>query len=143
MLFAFEKAENIDDPAERSRLMTVVIIGGGPTGVELAGAFTELVSHVLDGDFRRIEPRKATIILLEGAPRILSHLPEDLSESATRQLAGLGTVIRTSTMQERHPERGGGTRRRRNHPQSEKHHLGRRSFAAALTEKLGGNPAAP
>jgi NADH dehydrogenase len=98
VLFAFEKAENIDDPAERARLMTVVIIGGGPTGVELAGAFTELVSHVLDGDFRRIDPRKATIILLEGAPRILSHLPEDLSESATRQLAGLGTVIRTSTM---------------------------------------------
>jgi len=97
VLFAFEKAENIDDPVERTRLMTVVIIGGGPTGVELAGAFTELVSHVLEGDFRRIDPRKATIILLEGAPRLLSHLPEDLSQSATRQLASLGTIIRTST----------------------------------------------
>lgn len=97
VLMAFERAENTDDLAERERLMTVVIIGAGPTGVELAGAFTELVSHVLKGDFRRIDPPKAKIILLEAAPRILSYLPEDLSASATRQLASLGTVIRTST----------------------------------------------
>jgi NADH dehydrogenase len=75
--------------------MTIVIIGGGPTGVELAGAFAELARFVLRRDFRRIDPAHAKIILVEGAPRILSHLPEDLSESATRQLQKLGVQIRT------------------------------------------------
>jgi NADH dehydrogenase len=97
VLLAFEKAENTDDEAEHKRLMTVVIIGGGPTGVELAGAFAELATHVLARDFRHIDPRHAKIILLEGAPRILSFLPEDLSRSATRQLERLGVKIRTST----------------------------------------------
>jgi NADH dehydrogenase len=97
VLLAFEKAENTDDEAEHARLMTVVIIGGGPTGVELAGAFAELATHVLARDFRHIDPRHARIILLEGGPRLLTMLPEDLSQSATRQLARLGVKIRTST----------------------------------------------
>jgi len=97
VLLAFEKAENTGDVAERARLMTVIIIGGGPTGVELAGAFAELARHVLKRDFRNIDPTQARIILVEGAPRILSHLPEDLSQSATRQLEKLGAQIRTST----------------------------------------------
>lgn len=97
VLLAFEKAENTDDEAEHVRLMTVVIIGGGPTGVELAGAFAELATHVLARDFRHIDPRHARIILLEGSPRLLGMLPEDLSASATRQLSRLGVQIRTST----------------------------------------------
>jgi NADH dehydrogenase len=95
VLMGFEKAENTDDVAERARLMTVIIIGGGPTGVELAGAFAELARHVLVRDFRHIDPTQANIILVEGGPRILSNLPEDLSESATRQLEKLGAHIRT------------------------------------------------
>jgi len=97
VLLAFEKAENTNDIAERRRLMTVIIIGGGPTGVELAGAFAELANHVLTRDFRNIDPAQARIILLEGAPRILSHLPADLSQSAARQLEKLGAQIRTAT----------------------------------------------
>ena len=97
VLLAFEEAENTDDEAEHARLMTVVIIGGGPTGVELAGAFAELATHVLARDFRHIDPRHARIILLEGGPRLLTMLSEDLSESATRQLARLGVKIRMST----------------------------------------------
>jgi NADH dehydrogenase len=94
-LLAFEKAENTEANAEHMRLMTIVIIGGGPTGVELAGAFAELARHVLRHDFRHIDPAQANIILVEGGPRILSHLPEDLSQSATRQLEKLGAHVRT------------------------------------------------
>src|SRR5712672_2033985 len=79
VLMAFEKAENESDPQEQARLMTLVIVGGGPTGIELAGAFAELARVVLKRDFRRIDPGKARIILIEAAPRILSHLPPALS----------------------------------------------------------------
>ena len=95
VLLAFEKAENTEADAEHGRLMTVIIIGGGPTGVELAGAFAELARHVLRHDFRHIDPAQANIILVEGGPRILSHLPEDLSLSATRQLEKIGVHVRT------------------------------------------------
>ena len=97
VLLAFELAEDADDPAERDRFMTSVIIGGGPTGVELAGAFAELARTVLSRDFRRIEPARARIILIEAAPAILSHLPPDLTESAMRQLRELGVQVRTSS----------------------------------------------
>jgi len=97
VLLAFEKAEDAQDPAERDKLMTVVIIGGGPTGVELAGAFAELSRTVLAKDFRRIDPSKAKIILVEASSTILSHLPPDLSESAVRQLKALGVQVRTSS----------------------------------------------
>src|SRR6266404_27313 len=96
VLLAFEKAEDSQDSAEREKLMTVVIIGGGPTGVEVAGAFAELARTVLTRDFRHIDPSTARIILIEAAPSVLSHLPPDLSESAARQLQELGVQVRTS-----------------------------------------------
>jgi NADH:ubiquinone reductase (H+-translocating) len=97
VLRAFEQAENHADPAERSALLTIVIVGGGPTGVELAGAFAELARKVLKRDFRRIDPTQARIILVEAVPAVLSHLPPDLSQSAQRQLEGLGVQVRTNT----------------------------------------------
>jgi len=96
ILLAFEKAENETDPAERDRLMTIVVVGGGPTGVELAGAFAELARTVLNHDFRHIDPSKAHIILIEGSPSVLSHLPPALSASAQRQLQKLGVQIRNN-----------------------------------------------
>ena len=97
VLLAFEKAENEAEAAEHDKLMTIVVVGGGPTGVELAGSFAELTRTVLNRDFRRIDPTQARIILLEGGPRILAHLPPDLSASAQRQLEALGVQVRTAT----------------------------------------------
>lgn len=97
ILLAFEQAENETDPAERDRLLTLVIVGGGPTGLELAGALAELARTVLKRDFRRIDPAQARILLIEGAPRVLSTYPPELSESAKRQLEALGVQVRTST----------------------------------------------
>jgi NADH:ubiquinone reductase (H+-translocating) len=97
ILFAFEKAENETDPLEHDRLMTIVVVGGGPTGVELAGSFAELTRTVMNLDFRRIDPAQAHVILLEGGPRILSHLPPDLSEKARWQLIHLGVNVKTDT----------------------------------------------
>src|SRR5204863_4324873 len=96
ILLAFERAENETDPTERDRLLTMIVVGGGPTGVELAGAFAELARTVLNRDFRRIDPTQARIILIEGSPLILSHLPPDLSASAQRQLQSLGVQIRNN-----------------------------------------------
>lgn len=96
ILLAFEKAENETDPEERDRLMTIVVVGGGPTGVELAGAFAELARTVLNRDFRHIDPTKARIILIEGSPLVLSHLPPDLSARAQSQLQALGIHIRNN-----------------------------------------------
>ena len=97
ILLAFEKAETEASPDEQARLMTMVVVGGGPTGVELAGAFAELARHVLRRDFRRIDPAQARVILIEGAPRILAFLPADLSASAQRQLEALGVQVRLKT----------------------------------------------
>jgi NADH:ubiquinone reductase (H+-translocating) len=97
VLLAFEQAENEREAARREQLLTIVVVGGGPTGVELAGAFAELARTVLNRDFRRIDPSQARIILIEGAPSVLSHLPEELARSATRQLEHLGVQVRTST----------------------------------------------
>ncbi len=96
-LLAFEKAEVSTSREEQKRLMTMVIVGGGPTGVELAGAFAELSRHVLRSEFRHIDPAQAHVILVEAGPRLLSHLPSELSESATRQLEALGVEVLTST----------------------------------------------
>jgi NADH dehydrogenase len=97
VLLAFEKAENEAEAAQREKLLTILIVGGGPTGVEMAGAFAELARTVLKRDFRRIDPSHAKIILIEGSPNVLSFLPEDLAKSATRQLEQLGAHVRTST----------------------------------------------
>ena len=96
ILLAFEKAENEADVSEHDKLMTIVIVGGGPTGVELAGAFAELTRTVLNRDFRRIDPTQARIILIEGSPTVLSNFPPDLSASAQRQLEALGVQIRNN-----------------------------------------------
>src|ERR1051326_7030642 len=97
VLLAFEQAENTEDAAAREKLLTIVIVGGGPTGVELAGAFAELARTVLKRDFRRIDPTQARIVLIEASPSILSHLPTELRESATEQLKELGVQVRIST----------------------------------------------
>ena len=95
ILLAFERAENTDDSDERKRLMTFVVIGGGPTGVELAGALSELTRQVLRRDFRRIDPTQARILLIEGSPRLLAQFPEDLSDNARTTLEGMGVEVRT------------------------------------------------
>ncbi len=97
ILLAFEQAELTKDPVEREKLMTIVVVGGGPTGVELAGAFAELARHVLVRDFRHIDPSRARIILIEASPVILSHLPYELAASGQRQLERMGVEIRTNT----------------------------------------------
>ncbi len=96
VLLAFERAETTTNLELRRRLMTIVVVGGGPTGVELAGAFAELSRTVLVDDFRRIDPSQARVILVEGSPRVLGHLPPELSRSAEEQLAGLGVELRTN-----------------------------------------------
>ncbi|HWM25847.1 MAG TPA: NAD(P)/FAD-dependent oxidoreductase [Chthoniobacterales bacterium] len=95
LLLAFEYAERITDEAARAAAMTFVIIGGGPTGVEMAGAIAEIARHTLAKDFRNIDPASARVILVEGDQRVLSNFPEDLSISAMDQLKQLGVEVRT------------------------------------------------
>jgi NADH:ubiquinone reductase (H+-translocating) len=97
LLMAFEYAERITDEAARKAAMTFVIIGGGPTGVEMAGAIAEIARYTLAKDFRHIDPSKARIILIEGESRVLAAYPEDLSASALKQLVDLGVEVRTAT----------------------------------------------
>ena len=97
ILLAFERAESETNSDERRRLMNLVIVGGGPTGVELAGAIAELARRALAKDFRNIDPRAARIILIEAGPRLLSSFPEDLSDDATRRLEQLGVEVRLGT----------------------------------------------
>jgi NADH dehydrogenase len=97
ILLAFEKAENASDPAEHDRWMTIVVVGGGPTGVELAGAFAELTRTVLQKDFKRIDPSHARVVMIEAGPRALPQYSRKLSASAKRQLKGLGVEVRTDS----------------------------------------------
>jgi NADH dehydrogenase len=97
MLLAYERAEAEADPRKREELMTTVVVGGGPTGVELAGTFAELARTVLYRDFDHIDPRQARILLIEGSPEILSSFPVDLRASALRQLVKLGVEVRLNT----------------------------------------------
>ncbi|WP_146655238.1 NAD(P)/FAD-dependent oxidoreductase [Labilithrix luteola] len=96
VLVAFERAERTDDERERRKLLTFVVIGGGPTGVELAGAIAELARFVLSEDFRSIDPRSARVILVEAGARLLPSFPEDLARSAVDQLSELGVEVRTN-----------------------------------------------
>jgi NADH dehydrogenase len=98
VLLAFENAEREVDPVARQRLLTFVVIGGGPTGVELAGALAEIRRFALRRDFRRIDPRDATVMLLEGGPRLLPSYPPHLSQKAKDSLRALGVDVRTETM---------------------------------------------
>lgn len=95
ILTAFERAEAEDDEATRAAWLTFAIVGGGPTGVELAGTLAEIARHTLHGEFRRADPRKARVLLLEAGPRVLSSFPESLSAKARTQLERLGVEIRT------------------------------------------------
>ena len=97
ILVAFEHAENTFDELERQRLLTFVIVGGGPTGVEMAGAIAELARRALSTDFRNIDPRSARIILIESGPRVLAHFPETLSAAAERALERLGVEVHVGT----------------------------------------------
>ena len=92
-LLAFERAEVVEDEAERARLLTFVIIGGGATGVEMAGAIAEVARQTLQHDFRRIDPRTSRIVLIEAGPRLLPAFPEALSDYARRSLEGMGVEV--------------------------------------------------
>src|SRR6516162_10604645 len=98
VLLAFELAERQAIAGEGSEPLNFVVIGGGPTGVELAGTLAEISRHVLAKEFRSIDPAMARIILLEGGPRVLPAYPEDLSRRAQEQLEKLGVEVRTSAM---------------------------------------------
>ena len=98
VLLAFEHAERAEDEAVQREWLTFAVIGGGPTGVELAGALAEIARHTLRGEFRRIQPRSARVILIEGADRVLPPYPPELSEKARRQLEALGVEVRTGAM---------------------------------------------
>jgi NADH dehydrogenase len=95
ILLAFERAERETDAERRRALLTFVIVGGGPTGVELAGAIAEISRHVLVSDFRAIDPRESSIQVLEAGPRILPSFPPDLAGKAQRALERLGVQVRT------------------------------------------------
>ncbi len=95
ILAAFEAAEREDDPERRAAWLSFVVIGGGPTGVELAGTLAEIARHTLPREFRRSDPASAQVHLVEAGPRVLSAMPEVLSEKARRQLVRLGVTVHT------------------------------------------------
>jgi len=95
VLLAFEAAERVTDAAEQRRLLTFIIVGGGPTGVELAGALAEIARQTLRDDFRRIRPESARILLLEGGPHLLAAFPDSLRHAARASLEKLGVEVRT------------------------------------------------
>jgi NADH dehydrogenase len=96
ILMAFEHAEREFDDAQRMAWLTFAVVGGGATGVEMAGTLAEIARHTLDGEFRRIDSRKARIVLIEGAEYVLPHFPNDLSEKTRLQLQKLGVEVRTA-----------------------------------------------
>jgi NADH dehydrogenase len=98
LFIAFEVAERASDLDHRRRLLTFVIVGGGPTGVELAGTMAEIARHTLKYEFRHIDPSDSQIILVEAGERVLPAYPPDLSEKAQRSLERLGVIVRTKTM---------------------------------------------
>ncbi len=97
LLLAFEKAEAEPDPAKKAAWLSFAIVGGGPTGVELAGTLAEIARHTLRNEFRHIDPASARVRLVEAGPRVLSSFPEDLSAKARKQLEKLGVEVHTGT----------------------------------------------
>lgn len=97
VLVAFEAAEREVDPQKRAKYLSFVVIGGGPTGVELAGAIAELARYVLSRDFRRVRPSETRVLLIEAGPRVLNGFDETLSEATVRQLSELGVHVRTGS----------------------------------------------
>ncbi|PND39805.1 FAD-dependent oxidoreductase [Paucibacter aquatile] len=95
VLKAFEQAESSPDPAQQRACLSFVVIGAGPTGVEMAGTLAEIARHTLKNEFRRIDPASARVLLLEGSPRVLQALPPELSAKAEAQLRALGVEVRT------------------------------------------------
>ena len=96
-LLTFERADRTDDPEERERLMTTVIVGGGPTGIELAGTMSEVARRVLQGEFRNLDTASLKIVLAEGTDRLLPALAPELSERAKLDLEKLGVDVRVET----------------------------------------------
>ncbi|HEY2255257.1 MAG TPA: NAD(P)/FAD-dependent oxidoreductase [Variovorax sp.] len=94
VLVSFEAAEVETDPARQRALLTFAVIGAGPTGVEMAGTLAEIARHTLEGEFRRIDPSSAEVLLIEGGPRVLQAMPESLSRRAQEQLEKLGVQVR-------------------------------------------------
>ncbi len=97
LLLAFERAEAEPDPVKRAAWLSFAIVGGGPTGVELAGTLAEIARHTLTNEFRNINPSDARVRLIEAGPRVLASFPEDLSEKARQQLHRLGVEVSTGT----------------------------------------------
>lgn len=97
ILMAFEYAEREDDPVLRAEWLTFTVIGAGATGVEMAGTLIEIARHTLRGEFRRIDPHQANVVLLEGSDRVLGSYPPDLSDKARAQLSKLGVDVRTGS----------------------------------------------
>lgn len=106
VLLAFEAAEKEPDAARRRAWLTFVVIGGGPTGVEMAGTLAEIACHTLPGEFRNFDPSSASILLVEGGPRVLQAMPESLSASAQKQLEKLGVEVRVGSRVTAIDERG-------------------------------------
>lgn len=98
ILMAFEQAEEEKDPARRRQLTTFVIVGGGPTGVEMAGSIAEIAHHTVANEYRNFDPRESRVILIEALPRIFPMFPESLSKKATADLEALGVEVRTGGM---------------------------------------------
>jgi putative oxidoreductase len=106
LLTAFEQAENTDDAAERTALLTFIVVGAGPTGVELAGAIAELARHGMEKDFRHFDPSAARVLLIQAGPRVLPTFPEPLSRIAQASLEKLGVEIFTNSRVEHVDEAG-------------------------------------
>ena len=106
LLTAFEDAERSNDPVDRAALLTFVVVGGGPTGVEMAGTIAELARRTLRGNFRRIDPVQARVILIEAGPRILAAFPQDLGDYAVRALERIGVEVRLGGAVEAIDDRG-------------------------------------
>ncbi len=98
LFVAFERAERETDASARSAWLTFLVVGGGPTGVELAGTLAEIARYTLTGEFRRIDPSQARVVLLEGTDRVLPPYPPGLSQKAQQQLEGLGVEVRPSAL---------------------------------------------